>query len=71
MAPNAVEIFSARAQQATAARGGPAGRRFTICPEPRLADAIQALADSSGMTADQVVVQACWAHPQIRKAAGL
>jgi hypothetical protein len=65
------KIFQRRAQQATNVRGGPAGRKFTISPEPRLADAIQALADRSGVTADVVIEQACWQNPQIRLAAKL
>jgi hypothetical protein len=68
---DADQIYSTRAAQVAGLRGAPPGRHFTLSPEPRLADAIERLAERSGVTPDVVIEQACWRHPQIRREAGI
>lgn len=62
----ATDIYKQRDSQAAAARGGPAGRKFTITPPRELADAVELLADDSGVSRETVITQCLWQNSQIQ-----
>lgn len=64
---SATAIYDARSDQVAATRGGPAGRRFTVTPPRALADAVERLADRSGVSPETLIHQALWQFPQLRR----